>query len=266
MRQYSTLRILAAVLVAVTLIGTNAFAHIKMTYPPEALVVNDMTGDPQKGGPCSTGTASGRVTTFTAGEKVKVTWKDAMFFHPGHFRISIAENRSKLVTPTPVVTNNDCKSVEVQAAPKLPVVADGLYAGHTTAGTYEQEITIPDMPCDKCTLQLTQFMLQHAPDCFYYHCADIKIVAKPGGTDAGVTPPVPDAGTPQSTDAGNTNPMPKPDSGSTTPPQPKPDGAVVSADGGTGGNPKDPGGCQVSFGLLGAAALLPLLLRRSRRG
>jgi Lytic polysaccharide mono-oxygenase, cellulose-degrading len=250
-------------LVAASQIGSNAFAHIKMMYPPDAIETNDQ-GDPQKGSPCSSGTASGRVTTFTVGDKVKVMWKDTIF-HPGHFRISIAKDRADLFIPKTTVTSNDCKSAEIERAPKYPVLLDGIEEGHMTSGSYEREITIPNMPCDKCTLQLTQFMQKHAPDCYYYHCADIKIVAKPAGADAGVNPPTPDAGTQPTVDAGTPKPMPQADGGGTTPPQPKPDAAIISADGGTGTNPKDPGGCQVSFGLFGAAALIPLLLRRRRQ-
>jgi hypothetical protein len=74
------------------------------------------------------------------------------------------------------------------------------------------DITVPMMSCDTCTLQLMQFMSSHAPPCFYYQCATLRIVMPDAGVamdagtdgdagmgmDAGANPD--DAGT--TTDAG----------------------------------------------------------------
>jgi hypothetical protein len=175
--------------VCVLLLSRPAHAHFKLTAPPDWLVTND-DGDPQKLSPCGTtaGTRSNMVTPVTAGSKLKVQWRETVG-HPGHYRIAIAANRAQLVDPMAVVMMNDCKSAAIQNPPVAPVIADGLFP--KTAGAagrmYEHEITVPNMTCDRCTLQVLQFMSQHEPGCFYYHCADIQITAA-GAADGGATP------------------------------------------------------------------------------
>jgi hypothetical protein len=163
--------------------------------------------------------------------------------------------------PDTVVENNDCKTAAIQKNPTYPVVADGLYAGHDTSGSYSQEIIIPDMPCDKCTLQLTQFMQKHAPDCYYYHCMDLKIVAKPKPATDGGTVPSADSGQPAvPADSGTTPPLA--DSGSPqVPPTGTSDAGAGTADSSVAApRPKDPGGCSTSPALLTLLLVVPLLL------
>ena len=159
------------------LAATPALAHIKLDAPAD-LLVTDTYGNPQKTEPCGgAGTPSNQVTTVEAGSKLTVTWHETIP-HPGHFRIAIAPQASQLTTPTAVVQNNDCKSAAIQTSPVLPVVADGLFPhASSSAGTsYTTEITVPNITCTNCTLQLLQFMSSHAPPCFYFHCATLNIV------------------------------------------------------------------------------------------
>jgi hypothetical protein len=170
--------------------AASADAHIKMTSPANWIVTN-ADGDPQKLGPCGTlsGTRTNQVTVVAPGSKLKVQWTETTF-HPGHFRISIATDRSQLVTPPATVVRNSCSTAEIQTTPVLPVIADGIFP-HDTRQTqpYTYEITVPNITCDNCTLQLLQFMSSHVPPCFYYSCADLQIRA---GADGGVV--VRDAG------------------------------------------------------------------------
>lgn len=172
-RAFGTLAAVAALFVT-----APAAAHFKLDTPVDAIVV-DADGDPQKSEPCGSAGApsSNKITKVGAGTKLVVRWTETVP-HPGHFRIAIAEDRDDLVDPEPVVTDNDCKSAPIQSSPVAPVVADGVadHGSSAVGDTYQEEITIPSTPCEKCTLQVTQFMKQHAPSCFYYHCAWIKIV------------------------------------------------------------------------------------------
>ena len=69
------------------------------------------------------------------------------------------------------------------------VYADGLFLHHTrpAAGTQlppmETDITLPNINCEKCTLQIVQFMEAHGlnkdGDYTYHHCSDLKITAAP---------------------------------------------------------------------------------------
>ncbi len=145
----------------------SAQAHIMLEQPTGWIVTNGL-GDPQKEEPCGTsvGTASNVVTTLQAGSKITVRGTETVF-HPGHFRLAIARERDQLITPVPVVQGNDCKSAPIQAPAIAPVLLDGLLprSSPSANGSYQQELTVPDIACDDCTLQLLQFMSSHWPAC-----------------------------------------------------------------------------------------------------
>src|SRR5262245_56269798 len=106
-------------------------AHHKLVAPADWLVVDSLYGDPiggtQKTGPCGGGTQpTNTVTTVTVGQKLTVRWTETVG-HPGHYRIGIAANRGAFVTPTAVVTNNDCKSAPIQSPAVAPILMDGVY-------------------------------------------------------------------------------------------------------------------------------------------
>ena len=74
----------------------------------------------------------------------------------------------------------------IQSPPQLPVIADGLfqhYARPASPQTFETDIQLPNISCPKCTLQVIQFMAEHAynqPGGYsYHHCADLAITADP---------------------------------------------------------------------------------------
>lgn len=251
-------RLLPAVLV---LTATSAFAHIHLDSPA-SFQVTDALGNPQKTAPCGgPGTPSNVVTTVEAGSTLTVSWTDTIF-HPGHYRISIAPSQADFVTPTPVITNNNCESAPIESTPALPTVADGVYP-HTTGTsgmTRSYDITVPMMSCDTCTLQLVQFMASHAPPCFYYQCATLRIVLPDAGTpaDAGSGADAgPDAGS--STDAGtDTDAGTMADAGTDT-------DAGTMADGGTDPGPAGGCGCSTPADVSALGLALVLLARAARR-
>lgn len=178
----------------------SAHAHITLMNPP-SWVVEANLGDPQKMGPCGDdGTAAvqktGTVTKFTAGQTITVMWKETVG-HAGHFRISLTkpgEDRSTLVDPAVVTANGDGTSGNSISAATVDngtgnVLMDNLFPRETVAGPaadpFSQDITLPNEPCEKCTLQVIQFMAQHGPGYFYHHCADIQIVEKDNAGAAG---------------------------------------------------------------------------------
>lgn len=194
-----------------TLVLVLALGHIKLSSPPSTLV-QDTYGNPQKTAPCGgNGTATNAVTEVEAGAQLEVRWTETIG-HPGHFRIGIARTPSEFVTPTAVVMNNDCKSAPIETTPAYPTIVDGLFA-HTNAPSNVQRsttITVPMMRCEHCTLQLMQFMSNHAPGCFYFQCANLRIVMPDAGVpaelDAGIDEPdaglTVDAGVTEAPDAG----------------------------------------------------------------
>ena len=176
----------------------SAQAHITLMNPPSWIVEGNL-GDPQKSGPCGDdGSAqkTGTVTKFTAGQTITVMWKETVG-HPGHFRISLTkpgEDRSVLVDPPVVTANGDGVSGDSISSEPVPngtgnVLMDNLFPRETVSGAaaqpFSQDITLPNEPCEKCTLQVIQFMAKHGPGYFYHHCADIEIVAKDNAGAAG---------------------------------------------------------------------------------
>ena len=76
---------------------------------------------------------------------------------------------------------------KIDPAPKPPVLADGLFLNTANARRrdtfWETDIKLPNINCEKCTVQVMQFMEEHGlnkeGDFSYHHCADLKITANP---------------------------------------------------------------------------------------
>jgi MYXO-CTERM domain-containing protein len=146
--------------------AASADAHITMTSPTPR-------HSKQKLGPCGVAFAEDArgsdVTTFMGGETITVTWNETVN-HPGHYRISL-----------------DLDGFDDFAD---PATADELYTNDTVlldgiedkgGGMYSAEVTLPDVDCDTCTLQLIQLMTDKPPygdgNDLYYQCADLVIMA-----------------------------------------------------------------------------------------
>jgi len=185
----------------------NASAHIVLISPP-SWVVEDSLGNPQKGAPCGgdDGLRTGIISTYRAGSTIEVKWQEAVG-HPGHFRIALARDRGDLFDPVVETTNGDgVTGVSLTAAimdpPRYPVLMDGLFprplAFAPEEDPFSVQVELPQMTCERCTLQVVQFMANHVPGYFYHHCADLRIVpADADVPDAALgpsSPLVPEAG------------------------------------------------------------------------
>jgi hypothetical protein len=169
----------------------TADAHFTLMEPPSWLMENRL-GDPQKAGPCGgtsadPGTPTNVVTAVTGGSKLRIKVNETVF-HPGHYRIALAvRSRAELPADPDVVTRDTEKgpwsvSAAIQKPERPPVIVDGLWA-HTERPTapFETDIDVPNINCEKCSLQIIQFMAEHGRnrdgDFSYHHCADLKITA-----------------------------------------------------------------------------------------
>lgn len=241
------------------LCASPASAHFVLTTP-SSQSAQDTFGNPQKAVPCgldaaSPGTPTGAVTTYKAGDTITLTIKETIF-HPGHYRVAIAQNPQSLpadppVTPEVTPNNTPCGSVPIDLNPKPPILADGIFKHTVSYGATPQTVQIKlpaGFTCTNCTLQVIQWMYNHVLNvpggCFYHHCANVNIVAD---TDGGVTP-VADMS------------MPTPDLTPTNPPPPggMEPGCACAVGGSSTGLPMAP---------MGVAAILLGLLwhRRVRR-
>jgi hypothetical protein len=204
---------------AAVCIPTAASAHIHLTYPLSR--TDSLTGD-QKAEPC--GIAGqvrnpARVTTLRPGQTITVTWMETVD-HPGHFRIAFHPNGATFGIPP--ASAGVCVRPNGLTVPCAPGVADCNFPtvnqegldGATGAiilkdripdGTLSLDVTLPNMECDNCTLQLIQVMVDKCPyttdlasDDIYFNCADLTLSGSapdagvPG--DAGDNPGGPDGG------------------------------------------------------------------------
>jgi len=178
-------QIAAPILVCGILISTasQAFAHFRFVEPPSALSTeNGGKGAP----PCGEGTPSGIVTKAQGGHPFTIRLIE-FIPHPGHYRIALSVN-SRAEIPKDaeaVVKDGQSVSAPIDSNPKIPVLMDGVFVHTTTPRNTEWkvDVTLPNLTCEKCTLQVTQFMAQHGLNpgggFYYHHCADLQITADP---------------------------------------------------------------------------------------
>jgi hypothetical protein len=166
-------------------------AHFKLMEPGSWLIENER-GDPQKAGPCGgTNTDYGKpsyiVTKAAGGSKLHLKIQETVY-HPGHYRVALAVNSPTELPLDPkaetATTEKGPRSVsaEIQNPVQIPVLADGLFPHTARVDTpFEADIQLPNINCKKCTLQVIQFMADHAvnnPGMFsYHHCAELQITA-----------------------------------------------------------------------------------------
>jgi hypothetical protein len=145
-----------------------ALAHIALTAPARR-------GQNQKEGPCGlAGSTRGTTTTtFLPGETITVEW-DETVDHSGHYRIAFDSDGNDDF-PNPFRADDAFPSTLIDHIP------DSVGGGH-----YTQDVTLPDIECDNCTLQLMQIMSETEPyNSFYYQCADLVLARDTGGDDTG---------------------------------------------------------------------------------
>ena len=184
-----------------TLIGTIVLAacpaamnaHFKLVEPA-SWIVEDERGDPQKGFPCGGsntdyGKPSYIVSQAAGGSRLHIKVQETIF-HPGHYRVALAVNSPAELPVDPKATLETTErgprsvSGEIMNPVQVPVLADGLFPHSAKVDTpLETDVTLPNISCKRCTLQVIQFMEQHGPNnpglYTYHHCATIQITADP---------------------------------------------------------------------------------------
>ena len=199
MRRLANLPVaLAAILMSV---AAPALAHTVLMEPEPR--VTGMTGSGLKERHCGEGALDRRsdtVTTYTAGDTITVKFWETIP-HPGYFRISFdADGQDDFVDPpTPRATGYSAAVLADVIYPSTPAEASQRWGQENT---YEFQVTLPDVACDRCTLQMIQFMEDKLADGdpdndIYYSCADLVLLPRalpyPGPADEG---PMPDEALP----------------------------------------------------------------------
>ena len=172
-------------LLAFMVLAAPAQGHVRLVSPAARYPIPDREDSSNlKNGPCGvTGDARttdpSRVTTFTPGETITVEFIETIN-HPGHFRIAFDDDGQDDFQEPASFT-------DIQATPTLPVLLDGIE--DQDGGTYTVQVTLPDIECSNCTLQLIQVMTERPPygdgNDLYFQCADIVLAAPAGSGGAG---------------------------------------------------------------------------------
>lgn len=181
-----------------------AHAHFDLVEPAPA---DNSTGGGKGAPPCGPTTASNVINTdqdgkpLQGGHPLRIKISETVL-HPGHYRLALGVNsRSEIPADPPVVVDASKISVSSAVQPAVfPILADGLFE-HTTGKvpiTFMTTITLPNIKCTKCTLQVIEFMAQHSANdgggYFYHHCADLKFDPDPALPDGGTTDASTDTG------------------------------------------------------------------------
>ncbi|HVH26032.1 MAG TPA: SCE4755 family polysaccharide monooxygenase-like protein [Vicinamibacterales bacterium] len=189
----SSVRTLLVFGMLVTIVPAVTHAHFRLLEPASWLIENER-GDPQKAGPCGGsntdwGKPSYIVTKAMGGSKLHLKVQETVF-HPGHYRVSLAVNSPTELPPDPETQTKPSDrgpwsvTATVQNPLAIPVLADGLFVHTARVDTpFETDVQLPNINCKKCTLQVVQWMAEHAfnnPGGYsYHHCADLQITADP---------------------------------------------------------------------------------------
>jgi len=181
-------------LLGVVALPAMSQAHFRLLAPASWIEESNL-GDPQKGGPCGGtnadyGKPTYAVTNVKGGTALHIKVQETIY-HPGHYRVALAVNSPNElpVDPKPVEMRNErgammSVSAEVMNPVAAPVLLDGLWTHQTrTADAFEADVTIPNINCKACTLQVIQFMEQHPQNnpgnYTYHHCAVLHVTADP---------------------------------------------------------------------------------------
>jgi len=204
-------------------VPVTASAHIKVVEP-------QARHEQQKTGPCGKADdmRGDLIHTFAPGQTITIVW-DEFVPHPGHYRISFDDDgQDDFVDPADYddFYTNDT------------VLLDNIPDNEGT-GTYMQEVTLPDIPCVNCTIQVVQMMTDKPPygdgNDLYYQCIDIVLTGDDPTTDTDdPTTDDPTTGSDSETDSSTTDVQtdtdPETDSDSSTTEEQTTDGPGTTSD------------------------------------
>ena len=167
-------------------LASPAHAHLHLVAP----AARD-GGEELKDAPCgAAGSVRGAtVTTFEAGQTIEIVI-DEYIDHPSHYRVAFdVDGHDDFADPV-CVENCETSGPDPVFAPGDPAIVLLDFVVDDPAREQTLTVTLPDVVCDRCTLQVIQVMYDKRPYTIggndnYYQCADLVLVPR-AGTDAGV--------------------------------------------------------------------------------
>ena len=151
----SQLKFNSLILIAALLYCHFSLGHSR--FKSNEFITPRTTSDGVKTGPCGGVVRSSVAKPYAPGTQITVEWEETIN-HPGHFEFYFSEA-------------NDT------GFKLLLTVSDVMDSSNDLPHNYSVTIKLPDVLCDKCTLQMIQVMTDRSPPTNYYSCADIKLTS-----------------------------------------------------------------------------------------
>lgn len=150
---------ISCLLLLLLLTSSEVFAHARLKSNSATPPRNNNAG--LKSGPCGGIARTNSPTTLNAGDTITLEWEETVQ-HPGYYLFSFSEA-------------NDQNFVLLLNVPDTQDTSNDL------PHQYSATITVPNVNCEACTLQMIQVMTENpASPRNYYSCADIRIVGASG--------------------------------------------------------------------------------------
>lgn len=192
----------AAAVVGTVASAGPAAAHVCMVEPVSRVGANCTSSSPQKVGPCGVAERGSNVTVYRPGETITVKLNETIG-HTSHYRIAFNPGGDDFEDPTSREDNTGAHPFVLKDNITDETLDDGY--PDNPALTQTVQVTLPNMPCESCTLQLIQVMYDKGGNGFggndgqggkadnddiYYACADIALRGAPvgPGADGGSAP------------------------------------------------------------------------------
>lgn len=189
-----TLPIVAAALTRAPI----GLAHIDLTQPvprEQGRRIVDATNANLKAGPCGqrNNGRTDKVNVFSPGETIEVTWTETTN-HPSYYRLAFdvdGDDGFPLFTGPGIGQEGDDP---IASCPIDGLVILAYELEDRAGGSHTRQLTLPDVECESCTLQLVQYMYDSRSP-YYFQCADLALRrsddegSEAGPSDAGALDP-----------------------------------------------------------------------------
>jgi len=180
------------------LVAPPAHAHINLLEPvvrvpgfPESTLARGPCGqDPNE-------RIEDRVNVFRPGESIELAF-EVYVQHPGYFRISFDPEGDDSFSTRPSAPSDASTDDPTQLSPgDGEIILDYISNRAGDIDRVERRVTLPDIECDRCTLQVTLFVYGWRLDeALFYQCADLLLDDGDGVIEGLEEPPALDASDP----------------------------------------------------------------------
>jgi hypothetical protein len=169
------------------MVGFEAHAHLELLSPEPRERARDRrsVSSNLKQGPCGQepNRRTNRVSVLEPGETIRVSFVEYIN-HTSYYRVAFDPDGDD---DLPVFGGRGILREGDDPEGNCPVDGRVVLAydfDDRNQGTHELSVTLPDVECDNCTLQVVQFMYG-SPRPYYFQCADLVLRRRGAGADAG---------------------------------------------------------------------------------